>query len=699
MTRSQNRSKSRTRRPNDTPGKATKEAANDSAETERPVPSKFRSSWLIGAGLALAVFLVYLPSARFEFIYDDHEVITAQRAPRNLRDVAQLFAERHFYNLPYYRPITRTTLLVQKSLHGENPAPFHLFNAALMSMNAALAFALLLRPQFGFVRRARGPDDSPVGGNGDAEPSGGGMFWALFGAALFALHPVASSCVYPVASGRETAMPAFWMLLATLLWLRGGRGATAAAWGLFACALLSKEQAVVLPAVFLAADLTGLSGTTGPPSANPAASRTAGAARPLLLRYLPGVVLCLVYFMIRSALFGGSEFKSGGALGPVLSLIYAIRALLVPSVGLIYEPEFPIGFSMPQVVVAFALGAAIIVVFLRLVPGARGLGLFWGAWFVLVQLPTANIVEQEAKFDERYLFLGSLGLWFTVAAAARALHGRVGTESAKRGLIVAASVLVVCCAAISVGRGASFKNDLSFHSRWFETNPGSVNANVHLGRLLGEQGRYEESMRHFRRALERFPDYPQAHGCLAVALKRQGRMEDALAHGRRALELKPDYAEAWFNHGAMLAETGAFAEATVCFERTIEFQPANAEALYNLGNMRRRAGRTDEAAALYVRALAAKPDFVEARFNLANALADAGDAEGSIRELEVLLRARPEFVQGWINLGAARATRGDLRGAAECFAEALRLEPDNATAAENLARARASGGGTTGAER
>ena len=150
--------------------------------------------------LALVVFAGYaVASWPNDFIYDDVQVILEQTAPSGIGDVAHYFAEEHFPGLSYYRPVTRSTLLVQKALHGDAPRPFHLFNAALAGTLFLLTFWLLRRRPF------------------DAA-----FVPALLGAALFALHPLASSCVYPAASGRETMLPAVLSLAALYTFLQPG---------------------------------------------------------------------------------------------------------------------------------------------------------------------------------------------------------------------------------------------------------------------------------------------------------------------------------------------------------------------------------------------------------------------------------------------------------------------------------------------
>ena len=63
------------------------------------------------------------------------------------------------------------------------------------------------------------------------------------------------------------------------------------------------------------------------------------------------------------------------------------------------------------------------------------------------------------------------------------------------------------------------------------------------------QGKLDEAVACYRRALELKPDYAAAHNNLGNALQAQGKLDEAVACYRRAVELKPDYAEAHCNLG------------------------------------------------------------------------------------------------------------------------------------------------------
>ena len=255
------------------------------------------------------------------WIYDDHVVILAQAPHRSFREFAHIFAERHFPNLPYYRPITRSTLLLQKSWHGDHPAYFHLGNAILIGLAALLAYSLLRLPVF-----RTHPDI------------------AFFGAALFALHPIASSCVYPLASGRETLMPGLWTLLAVYAFLRSGRFWPLLSWVGFIGALFSKESAIIVPGLFVLADALKL-------SQGPVDRRWPEWMR----RYLPAVLILLAYFLVRHSLFGSSQYQFGNLSGPVYAFLYAIQTFFIPTFQLVYEPPLQVWLSPTKLAIAVTL--------------------------------------------------------------------------------------------------------------------------------------------------------------------------------------------------------------------------------------------------------------------------------------------------------------------------------------------------------
>jgi protein O-GlcNAc transferase len=62
-----------------------------------------------------------------------------------------------------------------------------------------------------------------------------------------------------------------------------------------------------------------------------------------------------------------------------------------------------------------------------------------------------------------------------------------------------------------------------------------------LGNVLKEQGKLDDAVAHYHRALGLKPGFAEAHNNLGNALKKQGKLDEAAAQYERALALKQDY--------------------------------------------------------------------------------------------------------------------------------------------------------------
>lgn len=502
---------------------------------------------------------VYGRSLGNEFVYDDTKVVLEARAPDSIASFARIFAERHFYNLPYYRPITRSTLLGQKALHGDEPSLFHLFNVVLAAGTAWLAFLLLRLPAFGIPPPA-----------------------AFAAALLFLVHPVASSCVYPISSGRETMMPTAWTIAAILCWMTGR---WRAAWALFAGSLLCKESAVVTPALFVLADLT-------------VADRPRRAM--WISRYWPAMPIFAIYFAIRHALFGSGEYDPGQFARVAMSYLYALQTLFFPYFELRYEPDVPQWFSWTRA--PLALAAALMMAFL-LWRRKNPRDLFFAGWFAILLLPTANLIKQEAMFDERYVWPASLAMFAMAASVAPVRRWTAGV----------AGLAFVLFAAIGFSRSAAFADDVAFSTQWLRTNPGTVNAQYNLGMAYDRLGMRAEAATAYRRTIQLKPDYADAYNNLGKSLLELGAKSEAEAALRQAVRLNPNLAIAWVNLGALLLDDNRGADAVAPLKEGIRLLPSYAPAHTYLGTALAQIGKEEEARNYYERAVSLNPGDEQAR--------------------------------------------------------------------------------------
>ncbi len=511
--------------------------------------------WGIWGVLAL-VFIVcglYLPSLSSGFLYDDQVLIVDAPARASALELFSIFREpHHTANLPYYRPIPRFSMAVQKFAYGNDPLPFHAFNVALIGAVALAALALL---------RSRGFRSQPVP--------------ALLGAALIALHPATSSAVYAI-TGRETLLLAMFSMAAVAAFLRSGRGWYAAALLLLAGALLSKEQAVMIPAVFVWADLLKLS--NDPPGTDP---------RRWVRRYLPVGALVLLYLACRSQILTGPSPRLAlweAPAGPLFSALHVLQTLFVPFVELVYEPSGPevwwSGWRLAGVVLATA---SLTVVAVRKWGEVAGPVLFGLGWCVLMNLPIANVFVQEAKFAERYALMALPGL---VGIALALLSDPRRRAGARPSVLAGSLAWIVSLGVISVGRAETFSTERVFLNQWVSTSPRSAQAQAALGQHWLRIERFERAIEPYRRAKELLPEVAERHFALGNALRLAGRSDEALEEYQHALRIDPDHLGAQLNLGRILRRDGRLNEAASLYESWLERNPDDEQIQRRLDQVR-----------------------------------------------------------------------------------------------------------------
>lgn len=87
-----------------------------------------------------------------------------------------------------------------------------------------------------------------------------------------------------------------------------------------------------------------------------------------------------------------------------------------------------------------------------------------------------------------------------------------------------------------------------------------------------------------------------------VDLAEQGRYEEAVAVFDKAIEIDPEYAYAWSNKGNVLSDMGKYDEAIAAFDRAIEIDPEYAVAWYKKAEALRMLHRDTESKEAYAKA-------------------------------------------------------------------------------------------------
>jgi tetratricopeptide (TPR) repeat protein len=155
------------------------------------------------------------------------------------------------------------------------------------------------------------------------------------------------------------------------------------------------------------------------------------------------------------------------------------------------------------------------------------------------------------------------------------------------------------------GSREEYEQDLKRLSSWY---PHSPELRFAVGRLLEEQGRFEEAREHWLEILRRFPTAVQGHVGLARSLERLGRLEEARIAYLRARDQDPENPEVYSALLRVYAERGEEEELMRHYQELYERERTNVVLLDSLAEVEERLGYPEKAAKHRLRARALEAD-------------------------------------------------------------------------------------------
>ena len=208
-----------------------------------------------------------------------------------------------------------------------------------------------------------------------------------------------------------------------------------------------------------------------------------------------------------------------------------------------------------------------------------------------------------------------------------------------------------------------------------------------LGVVLKAQGKIDDAIEAFTKAVLLNSNYAGMHHNLGNALRDKGKLDEAIDAFTKALSLTPNYVEAYYNLGVTLYAQGKMDEAIEAFMKALSLNPKHADIYYYLGIALQNRGEIDEAIEAFTKALSLNPQYVDAYNDLGNALQSQNKTNHAIAAYEKALLLNPQYVDAYNNLGVALKAQGKIDEAIEAYTKALSINPDHAEVYNNLGAA------------
>jgi tetratricopeptide (TPR) repeat protein len=524
-------------------------AARPDRSRATPVPDRSRgatpadalSDGLIAFILVQLVVIAFFPALRAGFVlWDDDTYFLNNPSYRGLgpAQLSWMFTVMS----GHYMPLTWLTHGLDYVLWGMQPGGYHLVKVLLHALGTVTAYFVALR----LLAAAVAP-----------EPRWARRFAAALAALLFAVHPLRVESVAWITERRDVLCGVLF-LLAVLCYLRAVDADTTRARGwywtsvaLAALALLSKAMAVTLPAVLVLLDVYPLR-RIGPFRWN---RREVWAEKiPFALLSAAAAVLAIV---AQRAVGTLSDLRDVGVFErfglTCYGLVFYLWKTLVPTK---LAPLYEAPRNYDALTLWFA-GAALIVgvITVALVRvRARWPGLTAaGVAFAVLLLPVLGLLHFGLHIvaDRNTYFAGLAPAMLAGGIVLHVLRRAPSAMMTRATAAVAVSVVLIL-GVMTWRQSLVWRDSRTLWTHAVEASPSSVGY-AKLGVLLEEEGKTEEAIVQFRRALQLRPDNAYAENNWGIALGNAWRFHEALAHFEAALRIRPDYVEARRNLKLTLA--------------------------------------------------------------------------------------------------------------------------------------------------
>ena len=144
-----------------------------------------------------------------------------------------------------------------------------------------------------------------------------------------------------------------------------------------------------------------------------------------------------------------------------------------------------------------------------------------------------------------------------------------------------------------------------------------VQALFDAGLKLAGEGKHEEAVAEFKKALEKDPEQANIMGNMAESYSKLDKNDEALEVYKKAVTIAPDNAALFTNMGVLLSKMGKNTESQEAFKKAAALNPAaSAQNFYNIGATLVNNGKMQEAAESFKQAIASDPNFAEAYYQL-----------------------------------------------------------------------------------
>lgn len=661
------------------------------AEPRWPSMIRIESHTLAMALVAFLAAVVYLNTLSHGFVWDDQMYVLDNPQFKKGEDLLHYFVsdfcEGVNENCYFYRPVVALTYLLDNIVWGAKPFGFHFTNIMWHILDSLLVYWAGW-----YLFQNKVP--------------------ALFGGALFAVHPVHTESIAFVAA-RTDPLATFFYLLAFIMFVKSLR-VEGYKWTIyrlssllsFAVALMAKEVAVTLPLVLSVYCLLYYH-----------LLREREELWPRLRPSIPYWILVVGYLLMRKLILG-HPFSSESTLMGFTKRLLTMPLLLLDNIRVLSFP-WPLialrdGHEYKEMADPFMIAAILLLMIIlwtmfRVCRSPRET-LFGLTWVLITLSPFLNLIPIPwPRVTDRFLYLPSVGLCLTMGWwEYRALTSQLVNKSFNIRLMFGTATIGVFLLfmGMTIHRNRDWKDNVTFWEKTVQQIPsrGSLKALAYnnLAYAYQEKGEMSKAEVLLEEVLRSYPKFSPASINLVGVYGALGKYQESLrvyqtlldSTGKLSFEDDGEggagnakglgSAKLYYNIGVTYSRLGDLDRAMDAFERSRSLNPRN-HLVYNaLGNLYSKSGRLADAESAFLEAVRLRPDSGVEYKNLGSFYIRHGNYQEAAKVLEEVVLFESGDVNSYLNLGSVYLQLAKLDLAAGNFEKGLRLSPSNASLHYNL---------------
>jgi len=254
-----------------------------------------------------------------------------------------------------------------------------------------------------------------------------------------------------------------------------------------------------------------------------------------------------LFWRVNAVSDGYAVVKDGGGLNnPLLQIPIAIseylKLIFWPGGLTIYHSE--LSFNYIQYIVALLIFLIFLLSTMWLYFKKRKLA-FWPILFFISLFPFLTPFKISWLVAERYVYLGSIGIFVLVGVVFNYLENRF--KYAKQYVLLIFSLIIFVLSIRTIIRNNDWQNEDTLWIATSYTSPSSSQNHNNLGDVYSRKGDLNRAAKEFETAIKLKPNYADAYHNLANTYKSLGKLDKAIENYNLAIKYKPNLWQSYQN--------------------------------------------------------------------------------------------------------------------------------------------------------